>query len=303
MLVMQEDHKSSGSKPRTPAAQAPASIPSTQIRSEKDSPGKRSTPAEAFSELLRIMDQLRDPGGCPWDREQTFASLRPYLVEEAAEALEALDAGDLPHFSEELGDLMLQIVFHARLGREAGAFDIVDVLQGISAKMIRRHPHVFAETQVADAAEVRLNWAALKAAESPGPKHPLGRIPPALSALYKAQKTGDKAGAAHFDWPNAQAVLEKVREEVAELEAELEGGTREAVEDEFGDVLFSLTQLARHLHLDADRALDRAVEKFRTRFVALDALLAAEGRSLAEMDDAEKEAAWQAAKRSLKTRP
>ncbi len=264
----------------------------------------RPSPGEAFARLVSIMDRLREPGGCPWDREQTFASLRRYLVEEAAEALEALDREDWPHFSEELGDLLLQIVFHGRMGAEAGLFDIVDIVEGISDKMTRRHPHVFGAGHAATAEEVHRNWERLKAAEKGGEQeeHPLGRLPPDLSSLQKAQKTGARAGATGFDWPDAAAVLRKVQEEMGELQAEMDAAPetperRARMEEELGDVLFALGQLARHLDLDADRALNRGVLKFRDRYARMVRMLEGEGRSLEGMSDEQMEAAWQRAKR------
>ncbi len=261
---------------------------------------KRPTAGEAFDELVRIMDKLRDPGGCPWDREQTHASLRKYLVEEAAEVLEALDKEDMPHLSEEMGDLLLQIVFHSRIAREDGHFDIVDVVGGINDKMTRRHPHVFGDVVYGDADEVLRNWEVLKAAEKPNaPKHPLGDLPPDLPALQRAQKTGGKAARHDFDWPDTAGVLDKVREELGELEQALAAETRDQnhVEEEFGDLLFTLVNLARHVDVDAERALSKGVQKFRRRFERLSEHLDARNLRLEDLTPEEKEAAWQTIKK------
>lgn len=259
---------------------------------------RRPSPGEAFERLVTILDRLRDPGGCPWDREQTFDSLRPFLVEETAEALEALDARDFSHLAEELGDIALQIVFQARLAREIGAFDVVDVLARINEKMIRRHPHVFGSATASTAAEVLDRWDELKAAEGKSPPGPLGKLPPDLSALVKAQKTGEKAAKLGFDWPDLAGVWAKAREEMAELEQAAlgaePGDTRMA--EELGDLLFTLTNLARHLGIDADQALNRATQKFRRRFEVLVADMQQTGLALQELGAEEKEAAWQRAK-------
>ena len=258
-----------------------------------------ATPGAALDELVRIMDRLRDPGGCPWDREQTLDSLRPFLVEEAAEVLEAMDSGDLSHLAEELGDLLLQIVFQSRIGREKGVFSITDVIAGINRKMVSRHPHVFEDNPSMTAAEVQANWEVLKAAEKPGVRHgALGKLPPALAALQKAQKTGQRAARADFDWPDVAGVMAKVHEELGELEEEISTSPRapERVEEEFGDLLFTLVNLARHLDIDSERSLSRAVGKFRQRFALLEEALAQRQKRLSDLSPAEKEAAWRRAK-------
>lgn len=252
----------------------------------------KPTPGHAFERLVEIMDRLRE--GCPWDREQTHETLRAYLVEEAAEALEALDKQDWPHFCEELGDLLLQVVFHARLGRERDAFDVVDVVESINRKMVSRHPHVFGASDAKTAEDVLKQWEALKAAEKPAVKRgALKDYPPALPALQHAQKLGEKAAAQGFTWPDAEGAAAKALEEARELKA---ATTADARDEEFGDLLFALVQWGRLSGLDAEGALGRANAKFRRRYEAMAAALASEGRPLAELSEAEKMAAWERAK-------
>lgn len=255
----------------------------------------RPSPGHVFEQLVAIMDRLRE--GCPWDREQTFASLRPYLVEETAEALEALDNADWPHFCEELGDILLQVVFHARMGREAGAFDVVDVVESINRKMTARHPHVFGASDASTAEEVLKQWEELKRAEKPHEEsgHALKHLPPALPALQAAQKTSERAAKRGFEWPSDAELDAKVREELAELAAAV---TPEASDEELGDLLFAVVNLARRRNLDAEGALARATAKFRRRFEVMSAALAREGQTLETLSDGEKRAAWDRAKKS-----
>jgi MazG family protein len=254
----------------------------------------RPVPGEVFDQLVAIMDRLRE--GCPWDREQTFASLRPFLVEETAEALEALDNADWPHFCEELGDILLQVVFHARLGREAGGFDIVDVVNSINRKMVSRHPHVFGTSEAKTADEVLTQWEALKRAEKPQAEpHALRRLPPALPALQAAQKTSERAAKLGFEWPTEAELFAKLREELGELER---AATPETSDEELGDLLLAVVNLARRRNLDAEGALARATAKFRRRFEELTANLAQDGRTLEGLTDPEKRAAWARAKTS-----
>src|SRR5438093_8901666 len=194
---------------------------------------------ETFTRLVDLMARLRAPGGCPWDREQTPASLRPYLLEEVYEVLEAIDAGDPAHLRDELGDLLLQIVFQSQLATEAGRFTVADVARAIADKLVRRHPHVFGDVQVRDADEVMRNWRRLKAAEreAKGETGALAGVPRALPALVRAEQLGEKAGHVGLDWPDATGVLDKVREELAELEAAIAAGERPAIEHELGDLL------------------------------------------------------------------
>ncbi len=193
--------------------------------------------------LLEIMDKLRDPGGCPWDREQTMRSLTPYLLEEAHEVIEAIEAGDVAHHKEELGDLLFQVVFQARIAREEGKFDFADVCDAIAEKLTRRHPHVFGDVEVSGSREVVKNWERIKADErkqkGQEPRSAIGGVPVSLPALVRAERLTEKAGAVGFDWPDARSVLAKVREELAELEQAMEAGTPAQVEHELGDLLFA----------------------------------------------------------------
>jgi tetrapyrrole methylase family protein/MazG family protein/ATP diphosphatase len=251
------------------------------------------TPIES---LLEIMARLRDPaGGCPWDLEQTFASVAPHTLEEAYEVVDAIERGDLPALEEELGDLLLQVVFHAQIARDLGAFDFERVARGIAAKLVRRHPHVFGEERLADAAAQSLRWEEIKAAEKAAAGRAgsvLDDVPLALPALTRAVKLGRRAARIGFDWPDATGARAKVDEELAELDAALAGGAPEAVAHEFGDVLLALANLARHLGVDAEGALRSANRRFATRFRHVESRVAGgAGGTTAEL-----EAYWQEAK-------
>jgi len=229
-----------------------------------------------FEGLVAIMDRLRDPGGCPWDREQTYATLRGYLIEECYEVVDALDREDLPGLREELGDLLFQIVFLARLATEDRAFDAKDVIEGIAAKMVRRHPHVFGEDTASSSAEVLVRWEEIKktekkdAGKSDADVSVLSGIPPALPPLVKAQRLGTKAARVGFDWRSDLDVFAKLDEETAELRAAVASGDREAVREELGDAMFTLAMLARRLEVDADQALAAANAKFHGRFTRVE---------------------------------
>lgn len=229
-----------------------------------------------FEDLVAIMDRLRDPGGCPWDREQTYATLRGYLIEECYEVVDALDRADLPGLREELGDLLFQIVFLARLAKEDRAFSANDVIEGIAAKMVRRHPHVFGDDTAINSAEVLVRWEEIKktekkdAGKSGTDVSVLSGIPPALPPLVKAQRLGAKAARVGFDWREDVDVLAKLDEETAELRAAVASGDREAVREELGDALFTLAMLARRLDVDADEALAAANSKFQFRFTLVE---------------------------------
>lgn len=260
---------------------------------------------QAFARLVEIMARLRSPGGCPWDREQTPDSLIPYLLEETYEVLEALEDRNWPEFKEELGDLLLQIVFHAQLMAESGRFNIDDVAQAISDKLVRRHPHVFGDTQVKDAREVAQNWVKIKEQEKKGKadQSVLAGVPKAAPALIQAQRLGEKASRVGFDWTSAAAVFEKVREEVDELAETLQDADRspdpDRQEHELGDLLFVLTSLARHLDLDAESALRRASTRFGRRFRYIETQLADKAEDIHTAPLARLEALWQAAKQTL----
>jgi len=253
--------------------------------------------SDAFDRLVSIMDRLRDPGGCPWDREQTLDTLAGYLLEEAYEVVEAVHAGDGAKLREELGDLLLQIVFMARIGREKGWLDVDSVCDTINAKMVRRHPHVFGELDVADAGEVVRNWEDIKRREreSEPAASALDGVPAALPALLKAFRVTEKAAALGFDWERPADVVEKLREEVAELEAELdapEAERRDRVRAELGDVLFVMANLARHLGVEPETALQTANAKFIRRFRGIEERAAAAGQSLREMSLEALDALW-----------
>ncbi len=217
--------------------------------------------------LTDVMATLRSPGGCPWDIEQTHESLRRYLIEEVYEVIEAIENEDAPLLCEELGDLLLQIVFHARVAEECGEFSMQDVIDGVTEKMIRRHPHVFGDITVNDAGEVLVNWDAIKAQEKVGKRTgTLDGVSPGLPALMAAFKLQKKASKVGFDWDEAKEVWEKVREELGELAEASAAGDKTAIEEEFGDVLFSLVNLSRFLHVEPETSLTAANHKFRRRF-------------------------------------
>jgi MazG family protein len=215
--------------------------------------------------LVSLMQRLLGPGGCPWDREQSLETLRKYVLEEACEVIDAIDSHDRSALREELGDLLLQVVFQAELARREGSFAIDDVVEGIVEKLVRRHPHVFGDLSAKDADEVLRNWEKLKAREK-GQRGVLGGVPRSMPALTRAQRIGEKVSRVGFDWEDARGSRAKVAEEVAELDRAIESGEAGAIEDEMGDVLFALVNLSRHLGLDAEGALRRTIDKFTTRF-------------------------------------
>ena len=255
--------------------------------------------SETPLELLRtIVARLRAPDGCPWDREQTHASLRTALVEETYEALAAIDANDDENFCEELGDLLLHVVMHAQIASERGAFDFDAVARGIGEKMVRRHPHVFGEDRLTDSAAVLVRWEEIKRQEKAragGVGEPPSRmdgLPPSLPALMRAQKLQEKAAKVGFDWPDIRGVQEKVREEVAEVE----GATPETVGEEIGDLLFAAVNLARWHRLDAETTLRHATDKFARRFRHVETALRERGQAWETATFAELDALWNEAK-------
>lgn len=255
---------------------------------------------EAFAELIRIMERLRAPGGCPWDREQTHLSIKPYVLEEAFEVAEAIEDDDVEELKTELGDLLLQIVFHAEMGREAGTFTIEEVVRGIIAKMVRRHPHVFGDAQVKDSAEVLNNWARIKQEER---RHKadnsiVSGVPRAMPALLRAHRLGEKASRVGFDWQRPLDVLDKVREELDELQAAIELGTHGEIEAELGDVLFALTSFGRHHGIQAEDAVARTCDRFVTRFKHIERRLGERGRDIHAATLDEMEELWQEAKQA-----
>jgi len=250
----------------------------------------------SWADLVEIMARLRR--GCPWDREQTHASLVPYLIEEAHEVVDAIEAHSDGDLCEELGDLLLQIVFHAQLATERGKFSIADVVDGLSNKMIRRHPHVFGDEGVSSIAEVWQNWEQLKALEPAAATRTsrLDGIPKGLGALQRAQKMQDKAARVGFDWPDLAGVREKLAEELAEFEAARRDGDVAAMREELGDVIFTVVNVARALQIDAEGAMRDANEKFYRRFTFMERRAGNEGRKLDELTPGELEELWRLAK-------
>ncbi len=263
--------------------------------------------------LLAIMAALRTPGsGCPWDLEQDFASIAPYTIEEAHEVADAIQRGDLVDLRDELGDLLLQVVFHARMAEEGGHFDFGGVVEAISAKMIRRHPHVFGERRDWSPEEVKASWRRIKDEEKAARRAArvaaglpddddglLADVPSAMPALKQAVKLQDRAGSVGFDWNDPKAVLAKMREEIGELEAALDEGRRDEVAGEIGDILFVVANLARHLKVDPDVALQATNHKFRRRFGHIEQELAARGKTFGESSLEEMDRLWNEAKRIL----
>lgn len=257
----------------------------------------------SLDHLLQIMARLRDPEhGCPWDVQQDFASIAPFTIEEAYEVVDAIDRGDFDDLRDELGDLLLQVVFHARMAEEAGRFDFSDVVHAISDKMRRRHPHVFGEVHHADAAAQTLAWEAIKAAEradkgEPADPSALAGVSSGLPEWKRAAKLQQRAAAVGFSWAGPEPVLAKLAEELDEVRAEFaDGADPVRLEDEIGDVLFVTVNLARHAGVDFSRALRHANAKFERRFRQMERLAAAEGGHFAERSLTEQEALWQRAK-------
>ena len=236
-------------------------------------------------ELVRVMARLRGPGGCPWDAEQTHASLARHLLEETHEALAAIDAGDLEAVRDELGDVLLQVVFHAQIAADEGAWDVDDVAQGLVDKLVRRHPHVFGGVEVSGADEVLVNWERIKADERGGRAVGLeDDIPASLPALARASKVQRRAAGWGFDWRTRDAAIAKLREELDELEA---AGTAQEMEDELGDVLFAAAAVARRIGVDPESALRRTTSRFSARYEAMRTRAAAEGVDIEAMGDDE----------------
>lgn len=252
--------------------------------------------------LLAIMSRLRDPqGGCPWDREQTFETIAPYTIEEAYEVADAIERNDLHELREELGDLLFQVVFHARMAEEQGAFDFAAVVAAICDKMERRHPHVFGDAQIADADAQTVAWEALKRQERAAKATQasiLDDVPVALPALTRANKLGKRAAQVGFEWPDVQGALDKVAEELDELRAALRNPTdASALEAELGDVLFTIVNVARYVKVDPETALRRTNLKFQRRFQFIERQLRANGRSVDDATLEEMDALWEEGKR------
>jgi MazG family protein len=257
------------------------------------------SPGVLFEQLLDIMARLRGPEGCPWDREQTRTSLKPYVIEEAYEVLEAIDGGDAGALEAELGDLLFQVVFHARLAEEAGDFAMAGLLRRLIDKMVSRHPHVFGNASVTTSKDVLAQWEAIKQreAEASGqPRSVIDGVPRSLPSLLRAQRLQAKAARVNFDWPDARAAWTKVEEEIREAGDALASGEPRRVQEELGDALFSLVNVARLSGIDAEEALQGTIEKFRRRFTEMEADLIAQGKSVGAISQDELERSWEAAK-------
>ena len=265
--------------------------------------------SENFDRLVAIMARLRDPnGGCPWDVEQTFATIAPHTIEEAYEVADAIEQGDMGALRDELGDLLLQVVFHAQMAAEAGHFDADRVAGAIADKLVRRHPHVFGDAKVKDSADQLRAWEDIKAAEraaagnggdTPAPVSALDGVAKGLPALMRAMKLQKRAARVGFDWTEAVRILDKLREETAEMEVEIKGGAPAGrIKDELGDLLFVCVNLARRLEVDPEAALRHANAKFERRFKVMEGLLAAQGKKPETTPLDEMEALWVEAKKS-----
>ena len=272
-------------------------------------------PSRDIERLLDIMVALRAPGtGCPWDLEQTFATIAPYTIEEAYEVADAIDRGDLADLNDELGDLLLQVVFHARMAEERGSFDFGDVVRAITEKLIRRHPHVFGDVSHLTPNQVKSLWSDIKAEEKrqraearaasgapPEARGALSGVPTALPALTRALKLQEKASKVGFDWNDVGEVIAKLREEIDEVEAEIRSGDKQAAAEEVGDLLFALVNLARHLSIDPESALRGTNQKFTRRFGHIEHSLGEQGRVMEGASLEEMEGLWVEAKLREKT--
>jgi len=255
-------------------------------------PDGRPEITDAFAKLCHIVAKLRAPDGCPWDREQTNESLLPALIEEVYETAEAACARDNAHFREELGDLLLLVVMHAQIARETGRFGIEEVIERVSDKLIRRHPHVFGTSDARDAGAVLKQWEAIKREEKSADMHYLASLPKALPALVRAQKAQSKAARVNFDWTALNDVMAKVEEELLETKEAIQSGKQEMIEDEIGDLLLAVVNLARKSKIDAESALQSATDKFVARFNRLEDELKTRGKKLGEVELAEMDAIW-----------
>ena len=254
----------------------------------------------SIENLLELMATLRDPEfGCPWDQQQNFATIAPYTIEEAYEVADAIEREDIPALRDELGDLLFQVAFHARMAEEAGHFDFADVAAGISDKMRRRHPHVFGDDEQRAAGQPAGSWEQIKANEraAAADKSALAGVAKALPALKRAQKLGKRASVVGFDWPDRKGVRDKIREELAELEQAVGARDRGGIDEEFGDLLFAVVNLARHLDVDPEQALTAANYKFERRFREMERAITGSGKKLTDLSLETLDQEWRAAKR------
>jgi MazG family protein len=281
----------------------------TVKRSSKKKLLSQDAPEAWFEKLVTVMARLRAPGGCPWDREQTHTTLRTYLIEEAYEVLDALDARDDGKFAEELGDLLLQVLFHSQIASEEKRFTIVDVIREIYEKMIRRHPHVFGEKYAKDSAEVLRNWEIIKAQErrnksitdneKAAPESLLNGVPRSLPALLQGFQLTRKAARFGFDWHDVEGIFDKLREESGELRAALKHGRAAEIEGELGDILFVAVNLARFLKVDPEIAMNQANAKFKRRFQEMERIARENGTTFDKVPRPEMENLWDDAKHNL----
>lgn len=261
--------------------------------------------ATAFQEFVELIARLRGPDGCPWDREQTFSSLKRFMIEEAYEAVEAVDSGRPERLCDELGDVLIQVVLNAQLAAEEGSFTIQDVIAGVTEKLIRRHPHVFGDIAVTDSADVLRNWEQIKRREQSGPASEASRasvldgVPRDLPALMKAMEVSKRVVRVGFEWPSLDEVFEKLSEEVAELKAVIPTGDHDRIAGEIGDLLFTLVNVARFLKVDPEDALRTMVARFTKRFRHVEQLASRKGRHVCQMSIHELDALWEAAKNHL----
>jgi MazG family protein len=261
--------------------------------------------AKSLADLLAVMRALRTPStGCPWDLVQTSASIAPYTIEEAYEVVDAIQRGSTADLREELGDLLLQVVFHAQMASEVGTFTFADVANGITQKMLRRHPHVFGDDAARSAGAAKGFWEKIKAEEkaakgvAAATPSVLADVPVGMPGLTRAVKLQEKAARVGFDWPDIGPVFDKVREEIAELEVEIATGDKDKIQDEFGDLLFVMANIARHLGIDPENAVRGTNAKFTRRFQGIEAALAKDGRTPVQSDLAEMDALWNAVKKA-----
>jgi tetrapyrrole methylase family protein/MazG family protein len=265
---------------------------------------RENSASDAFAHLIALMHRLRAPGGCPWDAEQTHGSIKNYLIEEAYEAVEAIDRASDGELRDELGDVLLQVVFHAEMAAERQAFDIRGVIDGLSAKLIRRHPHVFGDETARSSEEVTANWARIKAQERntadtapTNVPYALAGVPRALPALLRAHRLGQKAAAANFDWDTPEEVRAKLEEEIRELDAALAQGDAASAARELGDVVFTAASLARKLGCNAETLVQAALDRFERRFKEMERDLCAHGKAVESSSPGDLQAAWDRAKR------
>ncbi|OGP56774.1 MAG: nucleoside triphosphate pyrophosphohydrolase [Deltaproteobacteria bacterium RBG_13_61_14] len=258
---------------------------------------KKKAPGKTFEQLVEVIRRLRAPDGCPWDRAQSPETLKPYVIEEAYEVVEAIEQKDPAAVCEELGDLLLQIVLQAQIYSETNAFTIADVIEAITAKMLERHPHVFGDAKADTPEEVRQNWVRIKQETKGEKSSALGDVPRSLPALLRARRLTENAAQVGFDWSRTEEVVEKVKEEWRELEKATASGDQKKIVHEFGDLLFALVNLARFLKINPDEALRQTLDRFTARFRFIEASAQAAGKSLEEMSLDEMESYWQEAKK------